>query len=212
MPTQVYKTADGKRVPSVTTVIGRFKDAGALMYWAWNEGKEGRDFRETRDAAAEAGTMAHAAVETFVHGGEPCFAGDVEVVRKAETAFGAFKEWAQQSKLVVTHTEIPMISETYRFGGTMDAILVDDKRAIGDWKASRGLYPDYLIQIAAYGKLWEETHPEEPITGGYHLCRFDKEFGDFTHKWWAELDAAWDAFLHLRALYEIEKELKARVK
>ena len=54
MATRVYKTQDGVRVPSVTTVISRFKEAGALMYWAWNEGKEGRDYRETRDAAADA--------------------------------------------------------------------------------------------------------------------------------------------------------------
>ena len=55
-----YKLADGTKVPGVTTVIGKLKDAGPLMYWAWQQGVEGKDFRETRDAAASAGTVVHA--------------------------------------------------------------------------------------------------------------------------------------------------------
>jgi len=208
-----YFLADGKtRVPSVTTVISRFKDAGALMWWSWNEGKEGRDFRETRDKAAEAGTMAHEAVEAWIRGANFSFSGDPDVCKRAEVAFGAFLEWADQTQLRVTHTEMPLVSEQHKFGGTFDAILVRGKRAMGDWKSSNGIYPDYLIQVAAYGQLWRETHPDEPIDGGYHLLRFDKTYGDFKHHWWGELEAGWQAFLHLRALYDLEKELKARAK
>jgi len=207
-----YYLESGERVPSVTTVIGRFKDAGALMWWAWNEGKAGRDYRETRDRAADAGTMAHAAVECYLRNKPFKFEGEQEVCDRARQSFHAFLEWAQQTNLVVTHTELPLVSERHRFAGTMDAILLGNKRAVGDWKSSNGLYPDYLIQIAAYGELWRENFPNEPIDGGYHLLRFDKTYGDFTHKWWGELDAAWRAFLHLRELYDIEKELKARTK
>ena len=207
-----YFLADGTRVPSVTTIIGRFKDAGPLMYWAWKEGKEGRDFRETRDKAADAGTMAHEAVEAWIRERPYSFEGDPEVCARAQTAFGAFREWADQTQLQVTHTEMPLVSERHRFGGTFDAILVRGKRAVGDWKSSNAVYPDYLIQVAAYGRLWEENHPHLPIEGGYHLLRFDKIYGDFKHHWWSELDRAWQAFLYLRELYEIDKELKARTK
>ena len=34
-PSEGYRI-DGKRVPSVTTIIGRFKESGALLRWAWN--------------------------------------------------------------------------------------------------------------------------------------------------------------------------------
>lgn len=207
-----YFLKSGERCPSVTTIIGRFKNADPLMWWAWNEGKNGRDYRETRDKAADAGTMAHEAVERWIHKQPISFEGDPDVCKKAKTAFEAFLAWADQSQLVVTETEIPMISETHRYGGTADGFTIRGKRAVLDWKSSGGIYPDYLVQVAAYGALWNETHPDDPVIAGYHLVRFDKTYGDFHHHHWAELEAGWKAFLHLRELYEIEKELRARAK
>lgn len=207
-----YFLKSGARVPSVTTVLGRFKDAGPLMYWAWQCGKDGKDFREERDKAADAGTLAHAAVEQWVAGENFSFTGTPEIVAKAQKAFGAFLEWAEQTKLKVDKTELPLVSEKYAFGGTFDAILVGSKRAMGDWKSSNGIYGEYLAQLAAYGQLWAENFPDEPIEGGYHLLRFDKNHGDFTHKWWGDLKAGWDYFIRLREAYEFDKELKQRAK
>jgi len=218
MPTQKagYYLKDGTRVPSVTTVLGRFKEAGPLMMWAWRCGKDGKDFREERDKAADSGTLAHAAVEAWVKGEEFRFAdggsADGEVAARAKVAFGAFLEWAEQTRLKVDKIEMPLVSEKYAFGGTFDAILLGAKRAMGDWKSSNGVYGEYLAQLAAYGRLWEENFPDEPITGGFHLCRFDKSHGDFTHKWWGELGAGWEYFLRLREAYEYDKELKQRAK
>ena len=212
-PKAGYFLADGTRVPSVTTVLGRFKDSGGLIHWAWTMGRDGKDYREERDAAANAGTAAHAAVEAHLHGRPWDWLAVSEAIRgKAQASFEAFLEWESQTQLQVTQTELPLVSEAHRFGGTFDAILIHGKRSIGDWKTSGAVYPEYLIQVAAYGRLWEETFPDQPITGGYHLLRFDKAYGDFSHKWWGELDAAWRAFLLLRELYEIEKELKLRAK
>ena len=209
-----YYTKDGTRVPSVTTILSRFKESGGLIHWAWKLGMEGKDYREVRDQAADAGTLAHEAVEKWIHDPLADIAFDLEneVQRKAAGSFQAFIEWSKQTNLRVEQTELPLISEKHRFGGTFDAILVQNKRAVGDWKSSNAIYPEYLVQVAAYGKLWEENYPGQPIDGGFHLLRFDKEYGDFHHHYWAELDAAWIAFLHLRELYEIDKELKARVK
>lgn len=207
-----YFLADGTRVPSVTTVIGRFKEAGGLIHWAWNLGKEGKDYREVRDRAADAGTMAHAAVEAWIHDQPFVFEGSPEICDKAKVSFGAFLEWAEQTQLKVTQTELPLVSERHKFGGTFDAILVRNGRAVGDWKSSNAIYGEYLVQVAAYGELWKENFPDQPITAGYHLLRFDKTYGDFKHHWWSDLSRAWEAFLHLRALYDIDKELKARAK
>jgi hypothetical protein len=206
-----YFLADGARVPSVTQVISRFKDAGALIHWAWKCGRDGHDYRVVRDKAADAGTMAHAAIEAHIRGREFVFDGDIETCDRARCAFGAFLEWAEQTQLRITHTELALVSERYGFGGTMDAIVLRNGRAVGDWKASNACYPEYLIQIAAYGQLWNENFPDEPITAGYHLLRFDKRFGDFHSHWWKELDRAWIAFRHLRALWDIDLELRDRV-
>lgn len=206
-----YHTKDGVKVPSVTTVLSRFKESGGLIHWAWALGKEGKDYREVRDDAANAGTMAHDAVECWIKNEPIVFTGTEDVCAKAKKSFEAFVEWAQQTQLKVTHTEVALISERYKFGGTLDAMLIRGKRSLGDWKTSNKVYPEYLIQVAAYGVLWEENFPDQPIEGGYHLLRFDKEYGDFHHSWWSELESAKRAFLLLREAYEIDKELKKRV-
>ena len=212
-PKKGYYLKDGvTRVPSVTTILGRFKEAGGLMHWAWDCGMKGLDYRKVRDAAADAGTMAHAAVDDWIHKRPVTFTGDPEICGKAKTAFEAFLEWANQTQLVVTHTEMPLVSEKYRFGGTFDAILVKGKRSMGDWKSSNAIYAEYLAQVAAYAILWEENFPEEAIDGGYHLLRFDKTFGDFHQHWWGELEAGKRYFLNLRAAYEDATELKQRAK
>lgn len=208
-----YYLPDGERVPSVTTILGRFKESGGLIHWAWNLGMQGIDYREARDQAADAGTVAHDAVEAHLHGRPFDWNAVPEEIRdRARTSFGAFLEWSEQTQLQVTHTEMPLVSEKYRFGGTIDGMLIRQKRSIGDWKTSNAVYPEYLVQLAAYWHLWEENFPDDPILGGAHLLRFDKTYGDFSHRWWGELDRAWEAFLHLRELYEIDKELKQRAK
>lgn len=212
MPTQPYLLKDGTRVPGVTTILSRFKDAGGLIHWAWTVGKDGKDYREVRDAAADAGTLAHQAVDDWIHKKPVTFNGQPEIVAKAQKAFEAFQEWARQTNLEVTHTEMPLVSERYRFGGTFDAMLVNNKRAMGDWKTSNAIYGDYLAQIAAYAILWEENYPDQPIDGGFHLLRFDKEYGDFHAHWWSELEAGKRYFLAVRAAYEEDRELRKRAK
>lgn len=204
-----YFLKDKTRVPSVTTVINRYKESGGLIHWAWEQGRDGKDYREMRDAAANAGTMAHDAVEAWIKKEIFMFADD-DIGKRAKKAFGAFLDWADQTQLQVTETERPLVSEKHKFGGTLDAMMVRGKLSLGDWKTSNAIYADYLIQVAAYGILWEENFPTKRIEGGFHLLRFDKEYGDFHHHWWSELETAKRSFLLMRELYENEKELKKR--
>ncbi len=211
-----YRTADGARVPGVTTILSRFKEASGLVHWAWQCGIDGVDYREARDSAATAGNLAHDLVERWIiDGSEPSDdpgSQDPDVWERAVSAFRAFREWADQTQLRVTHTEVSLVSETHRFGGTLDAMLIRDRLSLGDWKSSNGIYPEYLVQLGAYALLWEEAHPDMPIEGGYHLLRFDRTYGDFHHHFWAELETAKRQFLLLREAYENDRELRARAK
>lgn len=205
-----YFLKDGKtKVPSVTTVLARFKESGGLIHWAWQQGKDGKDYREMRDAAASAGTMAHEAVEAWIKKQQFVFQDD-DIGKRARKAFGAFLDWAEQTQLEVVETEKPLVSEKYKFGGTLDAMFVRGKLALGDWKTSNAIYAEYLVQVAAYGILWEENFPDKKIEGGFHLLRFDKDYGDFHHHWWGELETAKRSFVLMRELYENDKELKKR--
>ncbi len=209
-----YKTSDGITVPSVTTVISRFKESGALVHWAWQQGIDGKDYRKTRDNAASIGTIAHAMMECHIKGREfkidPAVPDDI--MEKAMSAFKQFLAWSSVTKFTVTHSEIRLVSDKYGYGGTIDAPMITDKRSMGDWKTSRGLFTDYLIQVAAYGNLWNEHFPNDPITGGFHIIKFDKTYGGFTHKYWEKLDEAWEAFKYMLSLYKIDKILKEMIK
>ena len=219
-PKAGYRLADGTRVPGVTTIIGRFKESGGLIHWAWNLGMQGTDYRDVRDAAAGAGSLAHSLVEQRIRDrcDEPDFSviegwqeADEETQQRAVGAFGAFRSWESMSRLEVVEQEVSLVSESLRFGGTLDAVIqLGGELALGDWKSANSLYRDNLIQLAAYKYLWEEAHPAMPLTGGFHLCRFDKEHGDFAHHFFAKLDDAWRAFVLMRELYEIDKALKKR--
>lgn len=208
---------DGERLPSVTTVLSRFKDSGALIYWAWNEGREGRDFRETRDQAANAGTAVHEMVQSW-KSKQPFDRTKYtpEVIERARGAYEAFLEWAKQTKLEIQQNEVTLISKKHRFGGTLDATLVQGKLSLADWKSSNGVYPDYVIQLAAYGILWEENFPEQPLLGGFHLLRFSKaetpdDAVSFAHHFWSDLELAKKQFLLLREAYSLDARIKKMV-
>ncbi len=214
-PKAGYNLQNGDKVPGVTTICGRFKDSGALIYWAWEQGKDGKDFRESRDKAASIGTLAHEMVEAHLHhlAFVPEGEASVENLQKATQAFDMYLTWEKQTKLDIIATEMPLVSETYKFGGTPDAIgIVDGKFCLLDWKTSNALYTDNLLQMAAYRALWEENNPKDPLVGGFHLLRFSKEAGDFSHHYFSELEDAWQMFTHLRVAYELDKKLKNRAK
>lgn len=211
---------DSVKVPSVTTILGRFKDSGGLLYWACEQGKaiqrgEIQKLYDKRDEAAGAGTLAHAMFQAHQDWGPMPKKEDYpdEIWTQAEQGFQNYLEWESNNKIVIVHQEIQLVSKAYMFGGCPDAIGRDtkDRLCLIDWKTSNGVYQDYLCQLAAYRALWEENYPDEPITGGFHLCRFSKDHADFTHHYWSELDDAWELFKLYRVAYDIDKKLKKRV-
>ena len=217
-PKAGYKLANGDSAPGVTTIINRFKDSGGLLYWAFGQGKAAErgqisNLYEKRDEAADAGTLAHALVEAYINGDTLPELPENGIGLKAQQGFANYLHWQEDNKIEVVLQEMQLVSETYKFGGCPDAMGIDSRGdlAILDWKTSDGVYPDYLIQIAAYRHLWEENNPDQPITGGFHLLRFSKEHADFAHHYWSELDDAWEQFKLFRQAYDIDKRLKKRI-
>jgi hypothetical protein len=204
---------DGLRIPSVTTVISRFKNADPLLYWAWNLGREGKDFREERQRAADAGTVAHEMLECFIRGRafDPT-PYPLEALAKAENAFCAFRRWADQSRLKPEKTELSLVSRRWKFGGTLDSIQIDGQIRLFDWKCANAVWPEYLLQLAAYGALYDENFPQTPVQG-YDLVRFDKsEHADFAHYSFTSLKDELAQFLLLRKAYEFDQKLKKRLR
>lgn len=202
-----YVVADGTKVPGVTTITGRFKESGGLIHWAWQLGVDGKDYRQVRDDAASAGHVAHAMIDASIHGQplpEPPKDCPAAMLDAARVGFGAFETWRRRVPFELFATEVPLISEVHRFGGTLDALgRVENTLALLDWKSSNGVYPEYLAQIGAYVILAEERLEYGAIQE-VHLLRVGKEMGDFHHHSWGRnvLEEACAAFLLMRQLYD----------
>jgi hypothetical protein len=211
---------NGKKVPGVTSIIGRFKDSGALLYWAFEQGKaaergEIANLYDKRDQAAESGTLAHSLVEAHIHG-EPLpdlSTYPEEISVPALQGFQNYLRWQEDNKIEILYQEMELVSSEYLFGGCPDAIGRDSRGELCllDWKTSNAIYVDYLLQIASYRHLWETNNPDKLLTGGFHLLRFSKEHADFAHHFWSELDDAWEQFKLFRRSYDLDKIIKKRV-
>ena len=212
-PYQGYKNSAGEKIPGVTTIIGRFKESGGLLQWAFKQGQSGAPTLYTeRDRAAEAGTLAHDMIEHTILG-KPFDPGSVDAAlfAKAQNAHAQFIEWKEQSRIEIVATEKSYVSEKHQFGGTVDAIGRDMKGRVVllDWKTSNSVYTDMLVQLAAYALLLEECAPEYKPEG-FHLLRVAKESADFAHHFYGELDDAKKQFLLFRDAYELDKLIKKR--
>lgn len=215
-PKKGYFDADGLKIPGVTTVIGRFKESGALIRWAYNQGVAGVELYEKRDAAADVGTYVHNLIEGCLRDGTtdaapPPGMSDQNIAR-ARSAFQAFQAWHVGSRLTIKPLETHLVSEIHRYGGTPDAIAEEGdskKLSLIDWKSSKSFYNDNLIQLAAYVELWNEKRPARKIDGGIHVVRFGKEGADFEHRYFPidhpKLGAAWKMFLLYRAAYDLDR-------
>lgn len=220
-PKEGYRNKAGEKIPGTTTVIGRFKDSGGLLWWAFGQGKlaeQGKinSLYDKADEAADIGTVAHEMVELYFRGKDhnlPLSALSDELKISAQRAFDNAMNWLEQTriKVIPEYQELQLVSEEFQFGGTPDAIgELNGKLILMDWKTSNAVYQDYLIQLAAYKHIWEENYPDKPITGGMYLCRFAKNFPDFSSHYFSELDSAWEQFKLFRKAYEIDKHLKKR--
>lgn len=181
MPRLIYADKAGQKVPGVTTIIGSSLGwkAPGLMWWAWKLGTEGKDLRKEREKAADAGSIAHACAEADITG-QPQPPVPEEFRAKVAGAFAAYRAWREQSRLELVASEVPLVSESLKYGGCLDAVgVLGGVTALVDFKSSKELYGDHVVQVAAYSDLWDENHPDLTIQA-WHVLRWNED-GAFTH-------------------------------
>lgn len=215
MPTILYKSSAGKRLPGTTYVIGSNLgwNKDALKHWAWKQGMDGLDYRVTTKKACDAGTIAHYLIECNLKKIKP----DLEPYQKmpdllAEATFAYeqnFLPWKKMVKFTVVATEIHLISEIFGYGATPDCIAKVNRRlAVFDWKTSNGLYPEMILQMASYEHAWNENNPDDPIEDGAYMLRIDKETASFHFHHWQDLSKPWEVFKHLLGIHAMKNAVK----
>ena len=208
MPMIIYKNKEGKRLPGVTTIIsGNLGwNSRSLMHWAWQQGIDGIDYKDTTKKACDAGTIAHQMIENDLIGVSQNFVASNEILDKATIAYQAWCDWKDLVSFELLESEKSLISEKYQFGGTIDIVAIQGVPCILDLKTSKGVYPEHKIQIAAYGQLWNENYPDKPIQA-YYLLQLGKIDGSFHHHYWPTLDQEWEAFVCLKKLHDLKKKI-----
>jgi hypothetical protein len=198
---------DGERVPGVTTITGLLNKP-ALVHWAWKLGTEGKDYRDERAKAADAGSLGHAFAEAYIAKTEPPSLKGFpdEVIRGGQERFEEFQRWLAASAFQPIAAEVALVSTELRFGGRLDAVgTLHGEPALLDLK-SRTLFKEQIIQVAAYRYLWNHEHPDLEIRSVHIVGMTD----GFHHHQIAEKDlaAGWLCFHSLLQLYHDLRSIK----
>ncbi len=210
----VYRNRAGDQVPGVTTMTGQL-DKPALLYWAWNLGMEGIDFRKYRDEKADIGTCAHEIITESLQGreiDEGIYAPTL--LSAAQNSALSFWEAVKGDEYEVLGVEMPLVSEQYQYGGTCD-IYWRYKPAGRDWrfrltdlKTGKAIFPEMFAQVAGgyMPLLVENGYPVDEVEI-LNVPRIEDDAFDRQLIKPEKLPGYQEAFRILRRLYRLKKDL-----
>jgi len=206
----IYKTADGQRVPSVTTILGELAKP-SLIHWAWNLGTKGIDYRTFRDDLASIGTLAHGMILAHLKN-EKLETRDYTAsqIDLAENCFLKYLEWEKQHQVEPLRVEEPLVSESLRFGGTPDFYgKIDGLITVMDFKTGKAIYDEYWYQLAGYGRLVSENMPGSLKIDNYRTLNIGRdETEQFTEKQKTDLSTELEIFIAALTIYQLKRGQK----
>jgi hypothetical protein len=134
------------------------------------------------DAAADLGSMVHYGTEVYDTDGTILQYND----QQAQAMLSRYIDWRRKTDWEMVSIERPVYSRTMHYAGTLDRLcrLPDGRLSVLDVKTSKvssynqkGVYDDYMMQVAAYALAYEEETGESIGTAGF--VNPDKEWGEF---------------------------------
>ena len=206
-----YKLKDGSRAKGVTTILNNLGwNKNILVAWARRTALAGEDPDAVLKEAGTIGTLAHYLCESHIKGEKPEMSDySAEQIEKAENAFLGYLEWEKMTKPKYEAIELKMVSEKYRVGGTADFIArINGTLVLGDFKTSKGIYPEMTAQLAAYRKMYLELQPKAKIESAM-ILKLDKNSGAFSHHFVgkSQLNWGWRVFECCMELDKLQKEI-----
>lgn len=201
-----YKTASGVQVPGVTTITGLLNKP-FLIKWANDLGLQGIDSTAYRDEAADIGKLAHEVIMCELRG-QPLLTADFTAnqITRASHALNAYHLWRRDFDLKAVLVEQPLVSEVYRYGGTIDCLAtLNGRLELIDYKTSKAIYDEHFLQVAAYWKLLEEHGYQIQGARILRIPRVPGEsFGQESISG-RRLLRDWKQFSHLLEVYRLRK-------
>ena len=208
----IYKLKNGKRVCGVTTITGVL-DKPALKYWANQLGLEGIKVQEYVDDLASIGTLAHYMIECHIKKIKPNLDNSSKnQIDSAENSFLKFLEWEKQHRIEFIASEMQLVSEKYKYGGTIDIYcILDGIYTLLDIKTCKGLYPDQDLQVGGgYFPLLVENGKKVDQAVIVRVGRSDNEGLNAEHRVIPNLSTYHKMFLLCQQIYEVKKQLSWR--
>lgn len=187
-------TFEGTTYPGVTGIIGIVDKSDVLMTWATRQAVSGvlaqldalpallanNDRTEVvnmlakrsswdRDKAATRGSDIHEHADR-INTGSPLGPVAPEHVPQVE----AYREWWEGSGWTLRLSEALVIDPGMGYGGTFDLLARDEegRTVLADLKTGKGIYPEYRLQLAAYGMASLVAPQGSPVT--YPMPRIDR--------------------------------------
>jgi predicted RecB family nuclease len=157
LPTgRTYKTPDGKRYPSVTTVLGEESKAGIL---AWRKRVGEEEANRISFQASSRGTSVHTLAENYINNDPEWFKGAMPTTIDS---FNQIKYILDARMNNVYAQEVPLYSDKLEVAGRVDLIAEwDNELAIIDFKTARKpkeekWIQNYFMQCAFYAAAFYE--------------------------------------------------------
>jgi hypothetical protein len=209
---QNYVLSSGEIVPSVTTVVSILAKP-QLIEWAWKQGLNGQDIHKIKNSTADAGTLAHQMILDFLKSKQTDtseYAKDI--IDLAENSFLSFLEWQKNRVLEPILVEASLVSEQYKYGGTLDFYgKLDGILTLIDWKTGSGIYDSYIYQLSAYRNLLLENGYENPER--VMIVRINRDENErFEELVKRNTDIEWEIFKRLTEIYHLQKQIEGGVK
>lgn len=190
-----------------------FKETPSVLFANFEAEVEiARTWHDTeKKEAGKYGTTAHRIIEDFLRGdGWPTEKGMAELPPPVQNSLGLFRDWWEANDFVrVVAVERYVFNLGLNYGGTLDFLAMDKlgRTHLIDWKTSRGIYEDMLMQLAAYAAALKIAFGESIESAT--IVRIGKEdvlpqILTLTKKQLAE---AFAGFAHCCKLYDTRSDL-----
>ena len=214
MPDSRYYRRNGNYYPSLTYVLGAYPKGKYFEDWLKKVGYSA-DYIVKK--AAEDGTAVHELCEAYLLGeelnflnkdGRPAYNPDVWQM------FLRFVDFWEEYNPTLLETEVHLFSDELKVAGTCDLIFeLDGEIWIVDWKTSNNLQSTYDLQVAVYGKMYEECFGKRPDRFGILWLKSNKRKGakgKMQGKGWEmhepsrSYEANIDIFKTVKTLFDLE--------
>ena len=155
----IYECPDGKKVPSVTTIL-QILGSKEIIYWANRLGFRHIDYEAEMNTLADAGTKMHAMVQKIV---DPNCAATVSFKDQFEKErydllAMRFSNMIKDYSYNTVFTEKTFVSSKLGYGGTVDWFAeMSGFNMLNDFKSSKKVYMKHLLQLGGYYNLMTEN-------------------------------------------------------